>query len=345
MKPSLHNQTLIQEDWISQLTNVITDFNELLELLGLSHHSDLVAQKTVKDSFSLRVPRSFVERMRKGDPKDPLFLQVATSQSELISTLGYNTDPLSERSYMFSGILHKYHNRALFLVKGHCAIHCRYCFRRYFPYKEHKGNKVNWQKSVQYIQKQNDIDEIILSGGDPLIATDDELSWLFTQLEKIPHLKRIRIHTRLIVIIPQRITAAFCRRIEKSRLKVLIVTHINHEQEINDQLSNGILMLTRSGVTCLNQSVLLRNVNDNAVTLAALSNALFDAGILPYYLHLLDKVQGSAHFYVSDNRARIIFRDFITRVSGYMVPKLVREIPGKLSKTPIDLHMRQDKKI
>ncbi|VFP87027.1 L-lysine 2,3-aminomutase [Candidatus Erwinia haradaeae] len=344
MKPFLTTQTSIKEDWISQLANVITDFNELLALLGLSQHPDLIAQHTVRDHFSLRVPRSFVARMQKGDPQDPLFLQVATSQNELISALGYNIDPLSESSYnVCSGILHKYHNRALFLVKGRCAVHCRYCFRRYFPYKDHKGNKVNWQKALQYIHRQNNLDEIILSGGDPLIATDAELSWLFTQLEQVPHLKRIRIHTRLLVVIPQRITTALCERIKRSRLKVLIVTHINHSQEINDELCHGIWLLTRSGVTFLNQSVLLHDINDNAVTLAALSNALFDAGILPYYLHLLDKVHGSAHFYVSDDRARIIFRDFITKVSGYMVPKLVREIPGELSKTPIDLNMHQEK--
>ncbi|VFP84320.1 L-lysine 2,3-aminomutase [Candidatus Erwinia haradaeae] len=329
----------LQEEWWCQLKNVITNLSELLAFLELTHHTDLIVQHSAKDMFPLRVPRSFAARMRKGDPQDPLLLQVLISRQEFIDVAGYELDPLHEKRSAFFGILHKYHNRALFLVKGHCAIHCRYCFRRHFPYQEHKGNKQTWRKAIQYIKQQNHLDEVILSGGDPLLATDYELDWLFSQFEEIPHLKRLRIHSRLLVVIPQRITKTLCQRLKSSRLQVLIVTHINHMQEINEDLRHRIYMLKCADVTVLNQSVLLRHINDNAVTLAELSNALFDAGILPYYLHVLDKVQGAAHFYISDDQARFIFRDFITMVSGYMVPKLVREISGELSKTSIDLYM------
>ncbi|VFP83159.1 EF-P beta-lysylation protein EpmB [Candidatus Erwinia haradaeae] len=343
MTNTLILQSPLREEWLCKLTSVITNRAELLEFLELRDHPELIIQHDVKDGFPLRVPRSFALRMCKGDPKDPLLLQVLTLSQELVNVVGYKLDPLNEKSSTFFGVLHKYHNRALFLVKGHCAIHCRYCFRRHFPYQEHKGNKQTWQKAIEYIKKQGHLDEIILSGGDPLIATDHELDWLFSQFEKISHLKRLRIHSRLLVVIPQRITQALCQRFKASRLQVLIVTHINHMKEINEDLRDRICMLKCADVTVLNQSVLLRHINDNAVTLAELSNALFDAGILPYYLHILDKVHGAAHFYVSDDHARLIFRDFITMVSGYLVPKLVREIPGERSKTSIDLYMSPDK--
>lgn len=204
------------------------------------------------------------------------------------------------------------------------------------------GNKRNWQQALEYIRQQPELDEIILSGGDPLMAKDHELDWLIGQLEQIPHLRRLRIHSRLPVVIPKRITEALCQRLAQTRLQTLMVTHINHAQEIDEDLRHGMRMLKRAGVTLLNQSVLLRDINDSAPVLAALSNALFDAGILPYYLHVLDKVQGAAHFYVSDERARIIVRELLTMVSGYMVPKLAREIGGEPSKTPLDLQLRQE---
>ncbi|VFP79854.1 EF-P beta-lysylation protein EpmB [Candidatus Erwinia haradaeae] len=339
MKNILTVKNSLREEWLYQLTNVITDLDELLRFLELTHYPDLFVRYSEKIFFPLRIPRSFVSRMSKGNPKDPLLLQVLLSQQEFIDTKGYDLDPLREQNSVFFGVLHKYHNRVLFLVKGHCAVHCRYCFRRHFPYQDHKGNPYTWGKAIQYINKNNNLDEVILSGGDPLIATDYELDWLFSQLEKIPHLKRVRIHSRLLVVIPQRITKVFCQRLHSSRLQVLLVTHINHMKEINDDLCHSIYMLKCANVTVLNQSVLLRHINDNAQTLAELSNALFDAGILPYYLHVLDKVKGSAHFYVSDDHARSIFRDFITMVSGYMVPRLVREVKGELSKVPIDLYL------
>ncbi|WP_034948314.1 EF-P beta-lysylation protein EpmB [Erwinia oleae] len=330
-----------REEWLHQLADVITDPHELLQHLGLDSHPALVAGCEARRLFALRVPRTFAARMRKGDPHDPLLLQVITASEEFISAPGYSTDPLDEQSSVVPGLLHKYRNRALLLVKGGCAVNCRYCFRRHFPYADNQGNRRNWQQALEYIRQQPELDEIIFSGGDPLMAKDHELDWLIGELEQIPHIKRLRIHSRLPVVIPARITPALCRRLAQTRLQTLLVTHINHAQEIDDALRDAMQQLKRAGVTLLNQSVLLRNVNDSAAALAELSNALFDAGILPYYLHVLDKVQGAAHFSVSDEEARMIMRALLTQISGYLVPKLAREIGGEPSKTPLDLQLRQ----
>ncbi|WP_455851743.1 EF-P beta-lysylation protein EpmB [Pantoea endophytica] len=332
----------VREDWLQQLADVVTEPAELLQLLSLDQHADLAAGADARKLFALRVPRAFIARMKKGDATDPLLLQVLTSRQEFIDAAGYSTDPLDEQSSVVPGLLHKYRNRALLLVKGGCAVNCRYCFRRHFPYQDNQGNKRNWQAAIDYIATHPELDEIIFSGGDPLMAKDHELAWLVDALEKIPHLKRLRIHSRLPVVIPARITEGLCQILADTRLQVLMVSHINHAQEIDDELRYGMQMLKRAGVTLLNQSVLLRDVNDDAQTLADLSNALFDAGILPYYLHVLDKVQGAAHFFVSDEEARGLMRQLLPMVSGYMVPKLAREIGGEPSKTPLDLQLRQE---
>ncbi|KNC13984.1 EF-P beta-lysylation protein EpmB [Pantoea sp. BIGb0393] len=332
----------VREDWLQQLADVVTEPAELLQLLALDQHTDLAAGADARKLFALRVPRAFIARMKKGDAMDPLLLQVITSRQEFIDAPGYSTDPLDEQSSVVPGLLHKYRNRALLLVKGGCAVNCRYCFRRHFPYQDNQGNKRNWQAAIDYIATHPELDEIIFSGGDPLMAKDHELAWLVAALEKIPHLKRLRIHSRLPVVIPARITEGLCQILADTRLQVLMVSHINHAQEIDDELRYGMQMLKRAGVTLLNQSVLLRGVNDDAQALANLSNALFDAGILPYYLHVLDKVQGAAHFYVADEEARGLMRQLLAMVSGYMVPKLAREIGGEPSKTPLDLQLRQE---
>ncbi|MGM3159373.1 EF-P beta-lysylation protein EpmB [Dickeya undicola] len=330
-----------REDWLQQLTDVITDPDELLRLLALDNHPQLTAGRDARKLFPLRVPRAFAARMRPGDACDPLLLQVLTAQEEFISTPGFSHDPLDEQHSVVPGLLHKYHNRALLLVKGGCAVNCRYCFRRHFPYQDNQGNKANWRQALEYIRQHPQLDEIIFSGGDPLMAKDHELDWLLTELEQIPHLKRLRIHTRLPVVIPARITHELCQRLARSSLRVVLVTHINHANEIDAEFTDSMACLRRAGVTLLNQSVLLRGVNDSASTLAALSNALFDAGILPYYLHVLDKVQGAAHFLVPDDEARTLIRELMTRVSGYLVPSLTREIGGEASKTLLDIGMPQ----
>ena len=327
---------------MQQLADVVTEPDELLRLLGLENHAELAAGRDARQLFALRVPRAFIARMKPGDAQDPLLLQVLTQREEFIQASGYSADPLDEQSSVVPGLLHKYRNRALLLVKGGCAVNCRYCFRRHFPYQDNPGNKRSWQTAIDYIATHPELDEIIFSGGDPLMAKDHELTWLIDALAQIPHLKRLRIHSRLPVVIPARITDGLCQMLAETRLQVLMVTHINHAQEIDASLAAAMQQLKRAGVTLLNQSVLLRGVNNDAQALADLSNALFDAGILPYYLHVLDKVQGAAHFYVSDEEARALVRTLLTQVSGYMVPKLAREIGGEPSKTPLDLQLRQE---
>lgn len=333
---------IIREDWLKQLTDVITDPDELLQLLSLDEHPTLSKGSDARRLFPLRVPRAFVARMQVNDPDDPLLLQVITTPEEFTLIPGFSTDPLDEQRSAVPGLLHKYRNRALLLVKGGCAVNCRYCFRRHFPYEDNKGNKRNWQQALDYIQQHPELDEIIFSGGDPLMAKDHELDWLISNLEKISHIKRLRIHTRLPVVIPARITTILCDRLAQSRLQVLMVTHINHANEIDQSLRNSMILLKQAGITLLNQSVLLRGVNNHSDTLADLSNALFDAGILPYYIHVLDKVQGAAHFMVSDEEARELIRELLTKISGYLVPRLAREIGGEPSKTPLDLGLRQN---
>ncbi|EOC1312899.1 EF-P beta-lysylation protein EpmB [Cronobacter turicensis] len=334
-------KTPSREDWLSQLADVITDPDELLHLLNIDASEELLAGRDARRLFALRVPRAFAARMEKGNPQDPLLRQVLTSREEFVAAPGFTTDPLEEQNSVVPGLLHKYHNRALLLVKGGCAVNCRYCFRRHFPYADNQGNKRNWQAALDYIAAHPELDEIIFSGGDPLMAKDHELEWLVANIEAIPHIKRLRIHSRLPIVIPARITDALVRLLGETRLQVLLVNHINHAQEIDDAFRAGMAKLRAAGVTLLNQSVLLKGVNDNAATLAVLSNALFDAGVMPYYLHVLDKVQGAAHFMVSDDEARAIMRELLSQVSGYLVPKLAREIGGEPSKTPLDLQLRQ----
>ncbi|WP_110876595.1 EF-P beta-lysylation protein EpmB [Franconibacter helveticus] len=330
-----------REDWLSQLADVVTEPDELLQLLNIDADAQLLAGRDARRLFALRVPRAFIARMEKGNPHDPLLRQVLTSHEEFIATPGFSTDPLEEQNSVVPGLLHKYRNRALLLVKGGCAVNCRYCFRRHFPYADNQGNKRNWQAALDYIAAHPELDEIIFSGGDPLMAKDKELDWLIAGLEAIPHIKRLRIHSRLPIVIPARITDELVARLARSSLQVLLVNHINHAREIDDAFRDAMARLRKAGVTLLNQSVLLRGVNDSAQSLADLSNALFDAGVMPYYLHVLDKVQGAAHFMVSDEEAREIMRELLTLVSGYMVPKLTREIGGEPSKTPLDLQLRQ----
>ncbi|HCQ7476094.1 TPA: EF-P beta-lysylation protein EpmB [Klebsiella michiganensis] len=330
-----------REDWLTQLADVVTSPDELLHLLNVDADANLLAGRDAKRLFALRVPRAFIARMEPGNPNDPLLRQVLISQEEFINAPGFSTDPLEEQHSVVPGLLHKYSNRALLLVKGGCAVNCRYCFRRHFPYAENQGNKRNWQQALEYISAHPQLDEIIFSGGDPLMAKDHELDWLLTQLESIPHIKRLRIHSRLPIVIPARITDTLVARIAASSLQVLLVNHVNHANEIDAAFRASMKKLRMAGVTLLNQSVLLRGVNDNANTLADLSNALFDAGVMPYYLHVLDKVQGAAHFMVSDEEARAIVRELLTLVSGYLVPKLAREIGGEPSKTPLDLGLKQ----
>ena len=320
--------------WLDYLAEATNDPEKLLEQLNLPKErfkQDIAARRL----FPLRVPQPFIEKMEKGNPHDPLFLQVMSSQQEFFQTAGFSRDPLQEQQSAVPNILHKYHNRVLLMVKGGCAINCRYCFRRHFPYQDNKGNKQNWQTALDYIAQHREIEEVIFSGGDPLMAKEHELDWLLTALEQIEHVKTVRIHTRLPVVIPQRITSQLCQRLQQSRLNKVLVTHINHPNEIDRTLAMYLDRLRAVNVVLLNQSVLLKGVNDNAEVLKKLSDKLFSVGVLPYYLHLLDKVQGAGHFYLDDQQALAIYRQLQKISSGYLVPKLAREIAGEPNKTLI----------
>ena len=328
----------VEQNWLKQLANGISEPIKLLEQLEIDP-SPWRNGFEARDLFAQRVPQNFVDRMEKGNPFDPLLRQVLPLSDEFTVHEGYTNDPLDEQSNAIPGLLHKYRNRALMIVKGGCAINCRYCFRRHFPYQDNKGSKSAWQTSLGYIREHRELSEVILSGGDPLMAKDEELAWLIERITDISHIKRLRIHSRLPVVIPARVTEQLLALLSSTRLQVVLVTHINHANEINTELAEQMKKLKTVGVTLLNQAVLLKGVNDSVEAQVNLSEALFDAHILPYYLHVLDKVQGAAHFFVDDQTARKLMHGLIENVSGYLVPKLTREIGGRSSKTPLDLHL------
>jgi len=332
------NSSTVEQNWLKQLANAISDPCELLTLLGID---SLPWQKgfAARELFNMRVPLSFVQRMEPGNPNDPLLRQVLPLVDEFEVTPGYSADPLDEQNNQTPGLLHKYHNRVLMILKSGCAVNCRYCFRRHFPYQENKGSKSVWQQNLDYIAAHSELNEVILSGGDPLMAKDSELKWLVEQLEQLGHIQTLRIHSRLPVVIPSRITDELCGLLQDSRLNMVLVTHINHANEIDHEVKQNLSKLKAVGVTLLNQAVLLKGVNDSIEAQVTLSERLFAAGVLPYYLHVLDKVQGAAHYYVSDEKAKAIMAGVIERVSGYLVPRLAREVGGRLSKTPLDLHL------
>ncbi|MGF1683542.1 EF-P beta-lysylation protein EpmB [Photobacterium minamisatsumaniensis] len=332
------NASSVEQNWLNDLANAISDPFLLLKALKIDP-TPWEQGLSARALFALRVPKSFVERMEIGNPHDPLLRQVMPLAEEFDVHDGYSQDPLDEQDNAIPGLLHKYKSRVLMIVKGGCAVNCRYCFRRHFPYQENQGGKRNWQIALDYIATQPQVNEVILSGGDPLMAKDSELEWLITAIAAIPHVKRLRIHSRLPVVLPARITSALCEVLAQSRLQTVLVTHINHANEINAELTEAMSKLKQADVTLLNQGVLLKGVNDSVEALVDLSEALFTASILPYYLHVLDKVQGAAHFMVDDMQARQLMAGLMQNVSGYLVPKLTREIGGRHSKTPLDLHL------
>ena len=326
----------LHTSWQKELANVITDPKTLLELVDISpemyqHH--FAARKL----FPVRVPRPLISRIKKGDINDPILKQVMPLDLEFSITEGYNEDPLEEHDTVAPGLLHKYKHRVLMMVKTGCAINCRYCFRRHFPYADNSPNKARWQQALTYIEQHNEINEVIFSGGDPLMASDEHLQWLITEIEKIPHINRLRIHTRLPIVIPQRITPALVNTLRTTRLKPVIVFHVNHANEIDNDVAEALEPLISARIPLFNQSVLLKGINNNAQILAQLSERLFDIGIQPYYLHLFDKVQGVAHFDLTETEAKEITLQLMAILPGYLMPKLVREIAGEANKTPINL--------
>jgi len=325
-----------KKKWQKDLQEVITEPEELLSLVNINPKQYLQHFKARK-LFPVRVPLPFIKRIKNGAINDPLLMQVMPLSNEFVNTDGFVADPLQEHDTVATGLLHKYKNRALMIVKSGCAINCRYCFRRQFPYQDNSPSKQHWQSAINYITKHKEISEVIFSGGDPLMASDQHLAWLVKQIEQISHVKWLRIHTRLPVVIPNRITRGLVTLLKNSRLKATMVLHINHSNEIDDDFTAALEPLRDARIPLFNQSVLLKGINDNANTLIELSEKMFYAGIQPYYLHLFDPVQGAAHFNVKEEVAVNIVNEMLATLPGFLMPKLVREIAGEANKTPINL--------
>jgi EF-P beta-lysylation protein EpmB len=322
--------------WQRELAEAITKPRELLKALGLPETLAEPAERAAQ-SFSLRVTRSYLSRMRHADPGDPLLRQVLPLGEELLEAPGFVPDPLEEDAARRAPrLLQKYSSRALLITTEACAIHCRYCFRREFPYAsdaDETGGR--WSGALAHVAGDPGVEEVILSGGDPLSLSDARLAQLTGAILNIPHVRRIRVHTRQPIVLPSRVDSGLLAWLRGIRLPVVMVLHANHPNEIDDDVREACAALRSGGATLLNQSVLLRGVNDDVDTLQRLSCALADVGVMPYYLHLPDRVRGTAHFDVDEATARELVAELMRRVSGYLVPRLVREVPGAASKLPV----------
>ncbi|WP_066802261.1 EF-P beta-lysylation protein EpmB [Moraxella oblonga] len=325
-------------NWQKELASAVGDVATLYELLDLPLPSQYHAPK----KFPLRVPHAFIAKMKKGDPNDPLLLQVLPDIAETLPVAGYTTDPLDENNHNpIKGLIHKYQSRALITVTGACAVHCRYCFRQHFDYGANLPNGEDVRQICDYISNDKNINEVLLSGGDPLNINNRRFNEWILSLSNIHHIKTIRIHTRMPAILPSRIDDELLAILADCPKNIVMVLHINHANEIDDVLAKKCQQLKNSGVVLLNQSVLLKGVNDDVETLCQLSHRLFDIGVIPYYLHILDKVAGSAHFDLPIERAIEIYWQLLEKLSGYLVPKLVQEIAGEPYKVPIDVYQFQ----
>jgi EF-P beta-lysylation protein EpmB len=324
------------ELWQRELAEAVRDPVELLQRLELDAGL-LPAARRAAALFPLRVTRHLLDLMRRGDPTDPLLRQVLPLDAELTVTPGFVADPVGDRAASRgAGILHKYHGRALLIATGACAVHCRYCFRRHFPYAEESLGHHPFATTLAELATLPGLSEVILSGGDPLTLSDRRLTELLRGIERLPGIRRLRIHTRLPVVLPSRLTAGLHALLSGSRLQTTVVLHVNHPQELAPILAEPLARLRQGGVTLLNQSVLLRGINDAAPVLAQLSESLFELGVLPYYLHQLDAVAGAGHFAVPDAAACGIAAELRAQLPGYLAPRLVVERPGAASKLPLE---------
>lgn len=321
-------------DWHRSLAQAVRDPGELIDQLDLPPACREPAYEAAR-LFPLLVPRSFLARMERGNPRDPLLLQVLPLGLETAETPGFVADALDEARFRKApGLLQKYAGRALLIATGSCAVHCRYCFRRHYPYGQEPRRLDDWRAALEAIAADGSLREIILSGGDPLMLTDARLAALCGELDRIPHLTRLRIHTRLPIVLPDRITAEFIDLLTGGRLTPIVVVHANHPHEIAGDCADALRTLVRSGTTVLNQAVLLRGINDTADVLTELCERLANLGVIPYYLHQLDRTAGTAHFEVPDAAGPALIEEVRRRVPGYAVPQYVREIPGEPYKTP-----------
>lgn len=288
------------------------------------------------DLFALKIPTFLASKIDFNNPNDPILMQVLPQSDELITKNGYRLDPVGDLDASeVKGVIHKYHGRVLLICNGICAVNCRYCFRRNFPYQQNFATENNWSSAIEYIQKYTEIHEVILSGGDPLMLSTKVLKNLSIQLEKIKHVKTIRIHTRVPLVTPTRITDKFLKWLNDITLNKVMVVHCNHPQELDTKHKDIFASIAKTDTLLLNQSVLLKNINDKAEILTNLSHKLFEFGILPYYLNQLDKATGTTHFEVSNSMAVKIHKQLLKNLSGYLVPKLVKEISGKNNKSPL----------
>ena len=323
------------QSWQRLLADGVSDITELLTILDLSDEIPALTHAATKQ-FPLRVPRGFVAKMKKGDRHDPLLQQVLPIAEEMQSVAGYSRDPLAEREHNpVPGILHKYHGRVLFTLAGACAINCRYCFRRHFPYADNNPGKHGWADAIRYLENDTSISEVIFSGGDPLLVSDERLASLIQAIEAAPHIKRLRIHTRMPIVLPERVTPRLLDILKNTRLKTVMVLHCNHANEIDAAIKSAALQLKNANVHLLNQSVLLKGINDSVTSLKDLNEALFEIDVLPYYLHLLDKIDGAAHFDTEEHIAKQLMNDLMAVMPGYLVPKLVKEVAGAAAKVRV----------
>ena len=326
---------LVPVRWQQALREAVRDPRELLDLLGLDRLAPRLSDEAMVQ-FPLRVPRGFVARMRRGDPREPLLRQVLPLDDEMRPMPGFGLDAVGDGAAKTApGVIQKYRGRALLVATGSCAIHCRYCFRRHFPYAEETAARDGWREAVDLIRQDASIEEVLLSGGDPLSLSNGKLAELTGALADIPHLRRLRIHSRLPIVVPERVDDGLMGWLSTLPWPVTLVVHANHANEFDGTVDAALGRLRAAGVHLLNQAVLLRGVNDSVDALAALSERGFRAGVLPYYLHQLDRVAGVAHFEVDDARARALHAGLAARLSGYLVPRLVREIPGDTGKRPL----------
>ncbi len=320
-------------DWKEELRQAFTRPADLLGFLALP--TDLADERRAAGfrEFRMLVPRGYAALMEQGNPDDPLLRQVLPVACERTDHPDFSTDPVGDAAATRGpGLLKKYQGRALLVTTPACAIHCRYCFRRHYPYAQESLGADAGSSAIAGIASDDTIREVILSGGDPLMLDDAHLQSLVAKLEAIPHVERLRLHTRLPVVLPARVTKALCGTLAQTRLQAVVVVHANHPRELSPAASGAVRLLREAGVALLNQSVLLRGVNDDPDTLSVLSDVLFRDGILPYYLHLLDRVQGAAHFEVPLTEALDLMAELRLRLPGYLVPRLVREDPGAGSK-------------
>ncbi|MGE4349452.1 MAG: EF-P beta-lysylation protein EpmB [Candidatus Berkiella sp.] len=319
--------------WQQSVKQLITCPTALLQFLELQP-SQLAWQ--IDKHFPLRVSISFAAKMQKANPHDPLLRQVLSSQEESLPTHNYTKDPLQEKAVNpIPGVLHKFKSRVLLTLTQSCPIHCRYCFRRYFPYEANRISTKTWPAIKAYLQADPSIQEIVLSGGDPLMLPDERIGEFLAYLEDVQHIKIIRFHTRFPIIIPERITPDFVNMLNQSRFKKIMIYHVNHAQELCATIKAGVSLLQQAQIPILNQSVLLKDVNDKAQTLIDLSWQLFEHGILPYYIHLLDAVEGTGHFAVDKREAFVLEQSLRHHLPGYLVPKFVKEVPGEPAKVPL----------